>query len=63
MAQSLDPLRCPAIRPNYLSAPSDLRVLISGINQTRKIYKNKSLQRIKDTSPSRSKAARALDHC
>ena len=29
MAQSPDPLTYPAIRPNYLSAPSDLRVLIS----------------------------------
>jgi choline dehydrogenase len=38
MAQSPDPLQYPAIRPNYLSAPSDLRVLISGINQTRKIF-------------------------
>src|SRR5438067_380614 len=38
MAQSPDPLQYPAIRPNYLSAPSDLRVLISGIDQTRKIF-------------------------
>src|ERR1700736_3815906 len=38
MAQSSDPLQYPAIRPNYLSAPSDLRVLISGINQPRKIF-------------------------
>ncbi len=38
MAQSPDPLAYPAIRPNYLSAPSDLRVLISGIQQTRKIF-------------------------
>src|SRR5205814_9196766 len=37
MAQSPDPLQYPAIGPNYLSAPSDLRVLISGVNQTRKI--------------------------
>ena len=38
MAQSPDPFTYPAIRPNYLSAPSDLRVLISGIEQTRKIF-------------------------
>ncbi len=38
MAQSADPFQYPAIRPNYLSAPSDLRVLISGIEQTRKIF-------------------------
>ncbi|HEX3537410.1 MAG TPA: GMC family oxidoreductase N-terminal domain-containing protein [Stellaceae bacterium] len=38
MAQSPDPLQYPAIRPNYLSAPSDLRVLIAGINHTRRIF-------------------------
>src|SRR5690349_8850714 len=38
MAVSPDPFEYPAIRPNYLSAPSDLRVLISGIDQTRKIF-------------------------
>jgi choline dehydrogenase len=38
MAQSPDPFQYPAIRPNYLSAPSDLRVLISGINHTRRIF-------------------------
>src|SRR5947209_7324270 len=38
MAQSRDPLQYPAIRPNYLSAPSDLRVLIAGVNHTRRIF-------------------------
>ena len=38
MAQSPDPLTYPAIRPNYLSAPSDLRVLIAGIDHTRQIF-------------------------
>jgi len=38
MAQSPDPLQYPAIRPNYLSAPSDIRVLISGVEQTRRIF-------------------------
>ncbi|HEY1797799.1 MAG TPA: GMC family oxidoreductase N-terminal domain-containing protein [Stellaceae bacterium] len=38
MAQSPDPLVYPAIRPNYLSAPSDLRVLIAGVNHTRRIF-------------------------
>src|SRR5438874_451589 len=38
MAQSPDPLQYPAIRPNYLSAPSDLRVLIAGIGHTRRIF-------------------------
>jgi choline dehydrogenase-like flavoprotein len=38
MAQSPDPTAYPAIRPNYLSAPSDLRVLIAGVNHTRRIF-------------------------
>ncbi len=38
MAQSPDPLQYPAIRPNYLSAPNDLRVLIAGIHHTRRIF-------------------------
>src|SRR5260221_1222576 len=38
MAQSPDPTVYPAIRPNYLSAPSDLRVLISGVAHTRRIF-------------------------
>jgi choline dehydrogenase len=38
MAQSPDPLQYPAIRPNYLSAPSDIRVLISGVEQARRIF-------------------------
>jgi choline dehydrogenase len=38
MAQSPDPMVYPAIRPNYLSAPSDLRVLIAGVNHTRRIF-------------------------
>ena len=38
MAQSPDPLEYPAIRPNYLSAPNDLRVLIAGIGHTRRIF-------------------------
>src|SRR5947209_8262595 len=38
MAQSQDPMQYPAIRPNYLSAPNDLRVLIAGIHHTRRIF-------------------------
>jgi choline dehydrogenase len=38
MAQSPDPLQYPAIRPNYLSAPSDIRVLIAGVHHTRRIF-------------------------
>jgi choline dehydrogenase len=38
MAQSPDPFQYPAIRPNYLSAPSDLRVLKAGFDHTRRIF-------------------------
>ena len=38
MAQSADPLQKPLIRPNYLSAPSDQRVLKAGIGFARAIY-------------------------
>jgi choline dehydrogenase len=38
MAQSPDPTAYPAIRPNYLSAPSDLRVLMAGLQHTRRIF-------------------------
>jgi choline dehydrogenase len=56
MAQSPDPLTYPAIRPNYLSAPSDLRVLISGIHHTRKIFAQPAMARysVEETVPGRS---------
>jgi choline dehydrogenase-like flavoprotein len=38
MARSGDPFAPPAIRPNYLSAPSDLRVLLAGIDHARRIF-------------------------
>jgi choline dehydrogenase len=38
MARPGDPLARPAIRPNYLSAASDVRVLLSGIDHTRRIF-------------------------
>ncbi|MGD8811079.1 MAG: choline dehydrogenase [Gammaproteobacteria bacterium] len=38
MIQSPDPMQHPAIRPNYLSAESDLHVMLAGIKQTRKIF-------------------------
>ena len=45
MAQSPDPFRYPAIRPNYLSAPNDLRVLIAGVEHTRRIFAQPALAR------------------
>lgn len=38
MAGSADPFEPPVIRPNYLSAESDLHVLKAGIEQTRKVF-------------------------
>ena len=53
MAQSPDPLQYPAIRPNYLSAPNDLRVLIAGINHTRRIFAQPAMARysVEETVP------------
>ena len=45
MAVSPDPFEHPAIRPNYLSAPSDLRVLIAGIQHTRRIFAQPAIAR------------------
>ena len=61
MAQSPDPLQYPAIRPNYLSAPSDLRVLISGIDQTRKIFSQPAMApyTVEETVPGPSIASEA----
>ena len=38
MARSNDPFEPPAIRPNYLSAASDLQVLLAGIDHARRIF-------------------------
>src|SRR5262249_3310627 len=38
MARSPDPAAAPAIRPNYLSAPNDLTVLLSGMRIVRRIF-------------------------
>jgi choline dehydrogenase len=53
MAQSPDPLQHPAIRPNYLSAPNDLRVLIAGVGHTRRILAQPALARysVEETLP------------
>ena len=53
MAQSPDPLQYPAIRPNYLSAPNDLRVLIAGIHHTRRIFSQPAMMpySVEETMP------------
>ena len=38
MARSADPLDRPVIRPNYLSAPNDMRVIQAGIAHARRIF-------------------------
>jgi len=38
MAKTRDPLDRPAIRPNYLSAPGDIRVSLAGIGHARRIF-------------------------
>ncbi len=38
MARSPDPLERPVIRPNYLSAPNDMRVIQAGIAHARRIF-------------------------
>ena len=43
MAASPDPLQPPVIRPNYLSDPADLRAMISGLRQTREIFRQPSI--------------------
>lgn len=45
MAASADPHQRPAIRPNYLSHPDDLRVLKAGFDQARRIFAAPSLAR------------------
>ena len=45
MARSADPLAAPAIRPNYLSAAGDVRVLLAGIDNARRIFGASALER------------------
>ncbi|MBH66814.1 MAG: choline dehydrogenase [Rhodospirillaceae bacterium] len=44
MARSADPLEPPLIRPNYLSDPDDVRVMLEGIRQTREIFSQPALE-------------------
>ena len=48
MANSPDPSAAPLITPNYLSAPSDLRVLIAGLRFTRQILAAPAIARYSD---------------
>lgn len=45
MAGSADPMEKAVIRPNYMSDPDDMRVMLSGIAQVRKIFAAPSMAR------------------
>ena len=53
MAASADPLDRPLIHPNYLSDPDDVRVLLAGMKQTRKIFEQTPFQpySVRETVP------------
>jgi choline dehydrogenase len=53
MAKSPDPLDRPAIRPNYLSAPGDMRVSMAGIRHARRIFAQPALaaHRVEEIAP------------
>jgi choline dehydrogenase len=44
MAQSSDPREYPIIRPNYMSAENDVRVVVEGVRQARKIFSQPAFQ-------------------
>jgi choline dehydrogenase len=45
MARTADPHDRPVIRPNYLSAPADLRVIMAGIAHARRIFSQPAFAR------------------
>jgi len=53
MARTSDPLAAPAIVPNYLSADSDVQVLLAGVHQTRAIFAQPGLAEhsVAETTP------------
>jgi choline dehydrogenase len=61
MARSSDPFTRPAIRPNYLSATSDARVLLAGIGHARRIFAAPPLARhsAAETMPGPDKSSEA----
>jgi choline dehydrogenase len=61
MARSPDPFARPAIRPNYLSATSDVQVLLAGIDHARRIFAAPPLARYSavETMPGHDKSSNA----
>ncbi len=45
LIQSADPLRAPAIRPNYLATPKDREVLLAGLKAVRRILNTPTMRR------------------
>jgi len=43
MAKSPDPFEAPSIKPNYLSAPADIRVALAGIAHARRVFQSSPL--------------------
>jgi len=48
MARTPDPYDRPVIRPNYLSAPGDLRVILAGIAHARRIFAQPAMAEFSD---------------
>jgi len=64
MARSADPLERPAIRPNYLSASTDVGILLAGIDYARRIFAAPALSQYSaaETMPgSHAQSERQLD--
>ena len=55
MAVSSDPLARPVIKPNYLSAPGDLRVAIAGLKHARRVFSAPAFgpHAVSETTPGR----------
>lgn len=53
MVQTPDPLAYPIIRPNYLSDPDDIRVMIAGVRHLRRIFSTPAFARhnVAETQP------------
>jgi choline dehydrogenase len=62
MAKSADPFVRPSLKPNYLSAPNDLRVALAGIALTRRIFAAPALAKhsVAETTPGPAATSEAV---
>jgi len=53
MARTADPITAPIIVPNYLAAPSDVRILLAGMRLTRQIFAAPAIEKhsVEETLP------------